>query len=425
MKRFLLALAVTGISANAWADDIGNDQQCSQLTQGDINKACRGYDKSPSECYGLPTLFCPFDTNKVFCAHKNCEVGDVVYQDGRCYEDGTPGRLRPPNQSENGKPLVAIGVVVDPATRLAVLPHEYWGKIWWQTPYTVTDGSCGNNDVKCATMHASTCMNNLKDQYGAYSSGSSSYSSWFPAPSGASFTYCGAPISGFTDEIVQPMDPNGGLGYNWDISPLLQKILNPLRNFTPIKSAHAATANYYSYGCAIPYVATYQTNCNSMVMGGYNLGGRFYTQKLMEFADANSETKFYAASGGTSDVEIDGIKFPAASHCASAITAISGSDGQVAVSGIQPFLPSINDLITMLNNKDAIIAGLENIGLHSSWTPPTQVMLEGLWSSQQYYNFAGNNYYWNKAMIVYYSGGAVAESRFRNDLYDVACFINY
>lgn len=414
MKRFLLALAVTGISANAWAD-IGNDHQCTQLTQLDINKACRGYDKRPSECYGLPTLVCPFDAEKVFCAHKNCEVGDIVYQDGRCYEDGSAGRLRPPNQSEGGAPLVAIGVVVDPITRLAVLPYVYWDFFYWQEPDQNIEGNTSTSNY----MHASTCMNNLINS----NTGSSSYSSSFPAPSGTSLNSCGNPVyGGNIDDIVQPELPIDGLGYNWSISPLLQKLLSPLKNFSPIKSVHAADVNYTSYGCAIPYVATNQEHCNSMVLGGYDVGGRFYTQKLMEFKNANSTTEFYVAYNSieSTDATFRGIRFPAAEYC-SGITSISGTT-------VQAFLPSVNDLVNMIDNIDAISAAMDTLALQNGWEEPDGIRNEGKWSSQQAYSTIDTSIFWDKAMMVVnpeYNNGDMIEARPRDELFTAACFINY
>ncbi len=78
--------------------------------------ASMGYTLSASDCSGLTTIKCPFDTSKVYCKKTqeqetvNCEVGDILYGNGTCAGSSIniPSNLTP------------IGVVFDSKKRLAV-----------------------------------------------------------------------------------------------------------------------------------------------------------------------------------------------------------------------------------------------------------------------------------------------------------------
>lgn len=434
MKRFLLALAVTGISANAWAATI----ECNKV---DVASACKGYDKKPNDCLGVPTLVCPFDTEKVFCAHKHCEVGDVLYADGHCYGDLPVPRFTTDSNSPN---IMPVGVVVDTEAKLAVLPRAYTGaNLAWQEGIEQLYG----NGVSYA-MWASTCMN--RDMNTSPITMLKNYSSDFPQPEtdGCSYTYSG---------ISHGCGTPSSTSFNWDISPLLQKVLSPLKNFTPIKSAHAIiNPGNYTFGCAIPYVATTQEDCISTP----GKCGSFYTQRLMEFQTANADKEFstyYIRDGGmgTSNDEvistsIKGIKFPAAEHCAN-MTSIS--DG-AQTAFISPFLPSVADLKQMLNEDNilAIVKGLAAIdpaeGPHScedvadindfasysGGCPVVSIFYLAntrLWSSQQYsmLSSTGTTTYWEHAMAVRLhqetTDFTFEDDALRNEKGFTWCFMNY
>lgn len=344
--------------------------------------SCDEYNKSPSDCYGVATTVCPSDPTKVSCADKPCAVGDVVYADGRCY-----GNLPVPTKtsSPNSETIDVVGVVVDPVKHLAVLPYEHTRTLAWQLPVT---GSSTHSYDMAAVSNSGSCMNWINGSYPNYAD----YRAEFPAPTDTTFNACGVPTG------------TSNTSFNWDMTPLLQKILSPLKNFTPIKSAHAAApvtgtggpdiiiinpdpclinpnspecggqvdpcdinpnspgcgGQTYSatYGCAIPNIATSQTDCASNA--GENVGGKFYTQQLMNFQSAHSNTTFTVGLGYSGTTTVTGIKFPAAEHCHT-IDGIS-----VKGESVTPFLPSVADLYKMLDpdNILAIFNGLAKT--HSS-----------------------------------------------------------
>jgi hypothetical protein len=270
------------------------------------------------------------------------------------------------------------------------------------------------------------------------------YNSNFPQPEipGYSCTACGNCVSSPTHS------------FNWDISPLLQKVLSPLNNFTPIKSAHAAAPTpWSSLGCAIPYVATTQEDCIS--------SGYFYTQKLMDFKNGNVSTEFRYAEGSTSATYVYGIEFPAAEYCTT-ITGVTGKFPNEGYSRVTPFLPSVAGLKQMLHpsNWHTIISSLINLEKKTSpsgnvpsdlaectgetlgsscelisesrWGIYGDSNNRGFWSSQQAYSTNSDSTVttWNKAMFVYTGNdnSVVVSTKDRsgnNGRSHVHCFMNY
>ena len=392
-------------------------------------ESCDEYTKKPSDCYGVETTVCPSDSTKVSCADKPCAIGDIVYSDGRCYGDLPVPRVTSNQYSPRKMP---VGVVVDPEAKLAVLPAKYRKKVsvYWQT---------SSDNEKAARMWADTCMN--KDTGEGMYFGGPMYNSDFPQPeiSGYSCSACGNCVSSPT------------LSFNWDISPLLQKVLSPLNNFTPIKSAHAADSRWFSLGCAIPYVATTQEDCIS--------SGSFYTQKLMEFQNSNSNvsTEFKYAYEST-DSSVYDIEFPAAEYC-TGITGVTGKFESEGYSRVTPFLPSVAGLKQMLHtsNWHTIISSLINLEkknsqsgnvtsdltgctgetldssckliFESRWGNDSSHHFRGFWSSQQAYSTNSDSTVttWNKAMFVYTGddNSVVVSTKDRSGQSYAHCFMNY
>ena len=110
MNKIILALLLTTtLAAPAIAQNCVNSSRCDEL----------GYSKTTADCDGLDTLVCPFDSNKVFCvfSEKSCEVGDILYENKKCYVKAVDGKT-------------AIGIVFDTEKRLAMALDEKslsWG----------------------------------------------------------------------------------------------------------------------------------------------------------------------------------------------------------------------------------------------------------------------------------------------------------
>ena len=419
MKRFLLALAVTGISANAWAATI----ECNKV---DVASACKGYDKKPNDCLGVPTLVCPFDREKVFCAHKHCEVGDILYADGRCYGSSLP---IPKNK---GTTMMPMGVIIDPDAKLAMLPIRTiasTGLAWQDIPPANAAWSIG-------------CMNRTTEGYP-----NATYTSSFPVPVGDNYEVSDFDINacgGSNSNSEVETQINNGISFNWNISPLLKRIFNPLNKFTPIKSVHAASLDddqstggtyyppivnpcqsnlpppsctavdpdpvLYTAGCALPYIATDADYC----MSHNGQGGSFYTHMLMEFKNASETMSFIylPSTTQTSAPYGDGLDFPAAEYC-TGITGISFDETSVSV---EPFLPSIADWTKVFTDKDKIAESLAQIdpnfefvigssGKFLTYTGVTAVKkrlesLSGFWTSQQAYSESDENKTWDSAYYV-------------------------
>ena len=110
MNKIILTLLMTILfTPAANAQNCVNSSRCDEL----------GYTKTAADCAGLDTLVCPFDENKVFCvfSEKSCEVGDILYENKKCYVKAIDGKT-------------AIGIVFDTEKRLAMALDEAsleWG----------------------------------------------------------------------------------------------------------------------------------------------------------------------------------------------------------------------------------------------------------------------------------------------------------
>ena len=126
MKKLIALLLMT--TANAYAAP-----NCRELP------TCEslGYVCSAEDCGELKTLSCPFDTSKKVCwpKEKECEVGDVLYNDLKCYNFGC------------GK--TPIAVVFDTEKRLAVQLSKYPSTLWGGYGYNIEDlEDCTTNTVQ-------------------------------------------------------------------------------------------------------------------------------------------------------------------------------------------------------------------------------------------------------------------------------------
>ena len=111
MHKIILTLLMTILfTPAANAQNCVNSSRCDEL----------GYTKTTTDCAGLDTLVCPFDENKVFCvfSEKSCEVGDILYENKKCYVKAIDGKT-------------AIGIVFDAENRLAVALDEAETTLKW------------------------------------------------------------------------------------------------------------------------------------------------------------------------------------------------------------------------------------------------------------------------------------------------------
>lgn len=141
-KNYLgcLVLTIIGAANAAMALDCTQRPTCEEL----------GYTSTPDECVGGKMAKCPWDYNAVFCMEKskfnadlsvNCEVGDILYSDLKCYSVPAQGG-------------VAIGVVFDTENRLAVALDSERSR-WTEAEYADTDISALEN---CTSTNAlSSC----------------------------------------------------------------------------------------------------------------------------------------------------------------------------------------------------------------------------------------------------------------------------
>ncbi len=151
-------------------------------TTPETNCTTLGYTQTTSDCDGVASIKCPYDTSKVFCLReeeqeekpltKTCDtIGDVLYGDGTC-------AVSAENLAPNLKP---IGVVFDTANRLAIALTNikndgsagkekiYWSKSYCDVPdlancmSATTVTTCGV-DGKTNTFNIlkSTCLGETK-----------------------------------------------------------------------------------------------------------------------------------------------------------------------------------------------------------------------------------------------------------------------
>ena len=97
----LTALGLIFSSANSFATECTPAPDCASL----------GYNKTLTDCEGLATIKCQFDTSKVLCKDLSitCTVGTVLGNDQKCYAaNNLPTSVKP------------VGIVFDVVNRLAV-----------------------------------------------------------------------------------------------------------------------------------------------------------------------------------------------------------------------------------------------------------------------------------------------------------------
>lgn len=134
----LTGIGMMCFSMESFASNCTSAPDCSSL----------GYTKTSSDCSGVDTIKCPFDTTKVFCVEADAEVtttpqvGYVLYSD-KTFSSG----------KVSGK--IAIGVVFDLSNRLAVALTSS-GTGWVDGAYSVSTHvpsltSCDSNVLSCAT----------------------------------------------------------------------------------------------------------------------------------------------------------------------------------------------------------------------------------------------------------------------------------
>ena len=134
----LTGIGMMCFSMESFASNCTSAPDCSSL----------GYTKTSSDCSGVDTIKCPFDTTKVFCVEADAEVtttpqvGYVLYSD-KTFSSG----------KVSGK--IAIGVVFDLSNRLAVALTSS-GAGWVDGAYSVSTHvpsltSCDSNVLSCAT----------------------------------------------------------------------------------------------------------------------------------------------------------------------------------------------------------------------------------------------------------------------------------
>ena len=79
----------------------------------------KGYIMSEADCSGTTPLKCPLDKSKIFCnisnepVEKECEFGDILYADRKCYNGNIPGNFE----------HTPIAVVVDPYNHFGLALH--------------------------------------------------------------------------------------------------------------------------------------------------------------------------------------------------------------------------------------------------------------------------------------------------------------
>ncbi len=122
MKKDILMfgslLSLMSVSGAALAQNCTSPTRCAEL----------GYKKSASDCDGMESLVCPFDSSKYFCV----EAGDSAAGDQPgmiLYSDGSIS-----NDVVSGKTAVGVVAYVDKNRRFAVALEESSSTLEWSTP---------------------------------------------------------------------------------------------------------------------------------------------------------------------------------------------------------------------------------------------------------------------------------------------------
>ena len=214
MHKIILTLLMTILfTPAANAQNCVNSSRCDEL----------GYTKTTTDCAGLDTLVCPFDENKVFCvfSEKSCEVGDILYENKKCYVKAIDGKT-------------AIGVVFNAAKRLAIAMEQI-GPSWEQgrryadiptleNCSSATTGCAPSGKTNTAKIIAYGKENAIQypaaEYCGSYSTAGTSEGDWF-LPSPAELLLLSASYNTVNETFailkIQNISPGG---YYWSSSEL-------------------------------------------------------------------------------------------------------------------------------------------------------------------------------------------------------------
>ena len=164
MHKIISALLLTILfTPAANAQNCVNSSRCDEL----------GYTKTTTDCAGLDTLVCPFDENKVFCvfSEKSCEVGDILYENKKCYVKAIDGKT-------------AIGIVFDTEKRLAMALDEAtleWGGYGKEIRPAAALGASGKSNTAAILAYGKT--NNISypaaEYCNSYSTSGTKAGDWF------------------------------------------------------------------------------------------------------------------------------------------------------------------------------------------------------------------------------------------------------
>ena len=181
LSKKLLLLSFIGLAwggTNAFAACTSNPD-CATL----------GYTMTTTECSGLPTIKCPFDTSKIFCDKVlpiTCTVGSAIYGDGKCYDIySAPSNVKP------------VGVVFDATKRLAIALNAVKkdgsagaeGMQWMSTGCDLTGLSNCSNYKTCWTDGSTNMLSLSKKCTGSCTCNAINAAKLYQ-PTGCSATFC-------------------------------------------------------------------------------------------------------------------------------------------------------------------------------------------------------------------------------------------
>ena len=201
MHKIISALLLTILfTPAANAQNCVNSSRCDEL----------GYTKTTTDCAGLDTLVCPFDENKVFCvfSEKSCEVGDILYENKKCYVKAIDGKT-------------AIGIVFDTEKRLAMALDEAtleWGG-YGKEIGSAARGTSGKSNTAAILAYGET--NNIEypaaEYCNTYSTAGTKAGDWF-LPSLEELKLLADNFSGINSLLTVLGKPTIGDEYYWSSS---------------------------------------------------------------------------------------------------------------------------------------------------------------------------------------------------------------
>ena len=201
MNKIILTLLLTTVfTVSANAQNCVNSSRCDEL----------GYTKTTTDCAGLDTLVCPFDENKVFCvfSEKSCEVGDILYENKKCYVKAIDGKT-------------AIGIVFDTEKRLAMALDEAtleWGG-YGKEIGSAARGTSGKSNTAAILAYGET--NNIEypaaEYCNTYSTAGTKAGDWF-LPSLEELKLLADNFSGTNSLLTVLGKPTIGDEYYWSSS---------------------------------------------------------------------------------------------------------------------------------------------------------------------------------------------------------------